>query len=120
MYLVWSALASELGYSICILSLSERTLTDDRLSHLLNVAPRQSIVLLEDVDAAFPSREVEESEAERKMYEGLPRVTFSGLLNALDGVASAEGRLLFMTTNHVHRLGDYPCLLFSLFIAVFR
>jgi chaperone BCS1 len=32
-------------------------------------------------------------------------VTFSGLLNALDGVASSTSqRLLFMTTNHVDRL----------------
>lgn len=28
----------------------------------------------------------------------------SGLLNALDGVASQENRLLFMTTNHVEKL----------------
>jgi chaperone BCS1 len=28
----------------------------------------------------------------------------SGLLNALDGVASAEERILFLTTNHVERL----------------
>jgi chaperone BCS1 len=31
-------------------------------------------------------------------------VTFSGLLNALDGVASQEGRVLFMTTNHIEKL----------------
>ena len=31
-------------------------------------------------------------------------MTFSGLLNALDGVASAEERILFMTTNHIERL----------------
>ena len=31
-------------------------------------------------------------------------VTFSGLLNAVDGVASQEGRLLFLTTNHIERL----------------
>lgn len=31
-------------------------------------------------------------------------VTFSGLLNALDGVASSEGRIIFMTTNHVETL----------------
>lgn len=31
-------------------------------------------------------------------------MTFSGLLNALDGVASAEERILFMTTNHLDRL----------------
>jgi chaperone BCS1 len=31
-------------------------------------------------------------------------VTFSGLLNALDGVASGEERIVFMTTNHLSRL----------------
>lgn len=31
-------------------------------------------------------------------------ITLSGLLNAIDGVASQEGRLLFMTTNHHERL----------------
>ena len=40
---------------------------------------------------------------------GLPpacerRLTFSGLLNAIDGVMSQEGHLLFMTTNHIDRL----------------
>ncbi|CAG2065589.1 unnamed protein product, partial [Timema podura] len=37
-------------------------------------------------------------------YEGLNRVTFSGLLNCLDGVASTEARILFMTTNYLDRL----------------
>jgi len=31
-------------------------------------------------------------------------VTFSGFLNALDGVASGEERIIFMTTNHVSKL----------------
>jgi mitochondrial chaperone BCS1 len=31
-------------------------------------------------------------------------VTFSGFLNALDGVASGEERIVFMTTNHPERL----------------
>ena len=52
-----TALAGELEYSICVLNLSERGLTDDRLNHLLSVAPQQSLILLEDVDAAFVSRE---------------------------------------------------------------
>lgn len=30
---------------------------DDRLNHLMNTAPVQSIILLEDIDAAFVSRE---------------------------------------------------------------
>lgn len=31
-------------------------------------------------------------------------MTFSGLLNALDGVASSEERIIFMTTNHYDKL----------------
>lgn len=31
-------------------------------------------------------------------------MTFSGLLNALDGVASSEERIIFMTTNHFSHL----------------
>ncbi|VDO53640.1 unnamed protein product [Onchocerca flexuosa] len=97
-----AALASYFGYSVCMLSLSERTLDDDRLNHLLNTPPPYSVVVLEDVDAAFGSRDDPVQSA--KAYEGLTRVTFSGLLNAIDGVASADERILFMTTNHIDRL----------------
>ncbi|UYV73713.1 BCS1L [Cordylochernes scorpioides] len=97
-----NALAGELEYSICLLNLSERGLSDDRLNHLMNVAPQQSIILLEDADAIFPTRE--ETEQLKSAYEGLNRVTFSGLLNMLDGVASSEARIVFMTTNYPERL----------------
>ncbi|CAB3370562.1 Hypothetical predicted protein [Cloeon dipterum] len=97
-----SALAGELEMAICVMNLSERGLSDDRLAHLLAVAPVQSILLLEDVDAAFGSRE--ESAQAKAAFEGLNRVTFSGLLNCLDGVASTEARILFMTTNYLERL----------------
>ncbi|KAI8128372.1 Mitochondrial chaperone BCS1 [Lucilia cuprina] len=97
-----TALAGELEYGICLLNLSERGLTDDRLNHLLNVAPEQSIILLEDVDAAFASRE--DVSKQSAAYDGLNRVTFSGLLNCLDGVASTEARIVFMTTNYLDRL----------------
>lgn len=97
-----TALAGELGFSICLLNLSERGLTDDRLNYLLNVVPERSIVLLEDIDAAFVSRE--DTPTQKAAYEGLNRVTFSGLLNCLDGVASTEARVVFMTTNYPERL----------------
>lgn len=67
-----------------------------------SVAPQQSIILLEDIDAAFASRE--DSKETKAAYEGLNRVTFSGLLNCLDGVASTEARIVFMTTNYIDRL----------------
>uniref|UniRef100_UPI00398F64BC mitochondrial chaperone BCS1 n=1 Tax=Pristiophorus japonicus TaxID=55135 RepID=UPI00398F64BC len=97
-----TALAGELQYSICLMSLSDQSLTDDRLNHLLSIAPQQSIVLLEDVDAAFVSRDL--AKENPAMYQGMGRLTLSGLLNALDGVASPEARLVFMTTNYLDRL----------------
>lgn len=97
-----TALAGELEYGIAVLNLSERGLTDDRLNHLLSSAPQNTIILLEDIDGAFISRE--ESSQVKSAYEGLTRLTLSGLLNCLDGVASTEGRILFMTTNYVERL----------------
>ena len=96
------ALAGELNYNIATLNLSTRGLTDDRLNHLLTIIPRRTLVLLEDADAAFGNRRIQ---ADTEGYQGA-NVTFSGLLNALDGVASAEERVLFMTTNHVERLDN--------------
>lgn len=118
------ALAGEMDLNICLLNLGERGLTDDRLTHLLSKAPERSILLLEDIDAAFPSRTAQDerdgdnstsrtsgssavgggnrpSGPEREYQTS---VTFSGLLNALDGVASGESRIVVMTTNHVERL----------------
>jgi mitochondrial chaperone BCS1 len=69
---------------------------------IFSVAPQRSIILLEDIDAAFVSRE--DTTIQKAAYEGLNRVTFSGLLNALDGVASTEARIVFMTTNYINRL----------------
>lgn len=97
------ALAGELDYNICLLNISEKNLTDDRLNHLMNHIPERSILLLEDVDAAFNKRK----QTDDTGY--VSGVTFSGLLNALDGVASAEECITFMTTNHPEKL-DYALL----------
>ncbi|KAI9716057.1 MAG: hypothetical protein M1828_000468 [Chrysothrix sp. TS-e1954] len=96
------ALAGHLDFNIAMLHLSERGLTDDRLMHLLSNVPPRSIVLLEDADAAFGNRR---SQRDADGYQGA-NVTYSGLLNALDGVASAEERIVFLTTNHVERLDE--------------
>ncbi|MCJ1458169.1 mitochondrial chaperone [Mycoblastus sanguinarius] len=96
------ALAGELDYNIAILNLSERGLTDDRLNYLLTILPRRTLVLLEDADAAFTNRR---AQTDDDGYRGA-NVTYSGLLNALDGVASPEERILFLTTNYRGRLDD--------------
>lgn len=92
------ALAGSLSYDISLLNLSERGLADDKLNHLMSNTPSHSFVLIEDIDAAFNKR-VQTSE---DGYQS--SVTFSGFLNALDGVASGEERIVFMTTNHIERL----------------
>merc|ERR1712195_97546 len=97
------AVAGELNLNICYLNLSGGTLADDSVNSLLNEAPPSSIILLEDIDGIF----VERSSVQKKSRGR--QVSFSGLLNALDGVRSQEGRILFMTTNHREKLD--PALL---------
>ncbi len=92
-----SALAGELGLNLCICSLSNSSLNDDELQETLRKMPKESILLLEDIDAAFVQREKGEESKTNK-------VTFSGLLNALDGAVAYEGSLVLMTTNHKEKL----------------
>ncbi|KAF7495502.1 Mitochondrial chaperone BCS1 [Sarcoptes scabiei] len=78
------ALAGHLNYSISVLNLSDQSMTDDRLLHLINTAPKDSLILLEDIDCAITSHKADETTLNR--WQGLSRVTYSGLLNTLDGV----------------------------------
>jgi len=102
-----TALAGELEFSISIMNVGDLSLSDDRLLHFMVSAPPQSIILLEDIDAAFIDRASVLQKDPR--YQGMNTVSFSGLLNALDGVVSSDGRLVFMTTNHIDKLD--PALL---------
>merc|ERR550534_1422624 len=96
-----AALAGQLGYNISILNLGDPGMTDDRLQHLLAVVPPKSLVLLEDVDFAVGESAPADPTGP---YAGVMRLSFSGLLNALDGVVATEERIVFMTTNHFRRL----------------
>jgi chaperone BCS1 len=90
------AVASELNMNIYLLMLSDPDMNDNRINDLLAKVPEKSILLLEDIDCAF---------TRRKRTNGKEGgLTFSGLLNAIDGIASAEGRIIVMTTNHLDRL----------------
>lgn len=71
----------------------------DFLNRMQDIPPG-SIVLIEDVDAAFVNREDEAPTTGKKKST----VSFSALLNAIDGVGASEGRLLIITTNHIDRL----------------
>lgn len=85
------ALAGELRLKLCTLSLTNPKLNDHTLVDLLQRTPPRSLILIEDVDAFFQARQ--------KMDERI-EVSFSGLLNALDGVGAQEGRIVVLTTNH--------------------
>eukprot|EP01090_Pellita_catalonica_P012074 TRINITY_DN2544_c0_g1_i1.p1 TRINITY_DN2544_c0_g1~~TRINITY_DN2544_c0_g1_i1.p1 ORF type:complete len:313 (-),score=44.47 TRINITY_DN2544_c0_g1_i1:67-1005(-) len=90
------ALAGELDMDIRVMNLSSPGMTDKTLHTLMNRCPPNALILMEDVDAAFTNRE---GGADKDNL-----LSFSGLLNALDGVYSQEGRIIFMTTNYIKHL----------------
>lgn len=99
------ALAGLLGLDICLISLSANELTDDALAMMLRQLPSVCIVVLEDIDTAMCIRD---PMGEEKNQFGTRRygLTLSGLLNALDGVAAGEGRLVYLTTNCKDKLPE--------------
>ena len=104
---------------IYVVSLSSSWISDSTLTTLMGRVPARCIVLLEDLDAAFTrstSRDDEStgspdsksssnvetmepsSRSRRHKMDHMSDVntlSLSGLLNALDGVAASEGRILF-------------------------
>lgn len=121
------ALAGFFNMRIYILSLSSPMATEENVSSLFSSLPRRCVVLLEDIDSAglthtrddgTPSPPADTSGSSSTPAKGsnnnsssssapaIPpaRLSLSGLLNILDGVASQEGRVLIMTTNHLEKL----------------
>lgn len=116
------AAAGSLRLRIYLVSLNSKTLTEDSLARLFQSLPRRCIVLLEDVDAAgltetrAKNDSKDEDENIQKSRDKKERgrqddnntsnqgISLSGLLNIIDGVASSEGRILVMTTNHIEKL----------------
>ena len=121
------ALAGFFKLRIYIVSLSSVNATEENLGNLFAELPRRCVVLLEDIDSAGlthtrenengnppPAPKEEEMEpgqitrgnGDTNANNNTPsfRLSLSGLLNILDGVASQEGRILIMTTNHPEKL----------------
>lgn len=129
--LAW-AIAGVFGLDIYCISLVDPTLTEEDLGMMFTGLPRRCVVLLEDIDSAGLSKrqDVEkveelkpENEAAAKIGAEVTRalrsvqkdgrsnkenqgISLSGLLNAIDGVASHEGRVLIMTTNLPNSLDE--------------
>ena len=129
--LAW-AIAGVFGLEIYCISLVDPTLTEEDLGIMFTSLPRRCVVLLEDIDSAGLSKRQEEETVEKRKPEdeaatkicveitraiqsarkdGLTNkdnqgISLSGLLNAIDGVASHEGRVLLMTTNFPEKLDE--------------
>ncbi|KAI0664269.1 P-loop containing nucleoside triphosphate hydrolase protein [Cubamyces menziesii] len=120
------SIAGELNLDVYILSLTRLGLDDTSLSSIIADLPTQCIVLVEDIDAAFhqgvkrdiadPEKREQHDAREHSGGKGgnegtntVGRVTLSGLLNALDGIAAQEGRILFATTNDYDALDPALC-----------
>lgn len=86
--------------------LSEPTITDDDLGLLFHRLPDPCIVLPEDIDATSFVRKKENVQSSVPGPDEGQGISLSGLLNAIDGVASPEGVILIMTTNHPEKLDD--------------
>ncbi|KAK7937732.1 P-loop containing nucleoside triphosphate hydrolase protein [Apiospora aurea] len=92
-----NALAGHFNLPVYIVDLGSRS-DDVGLQNIFkSIAPR-SIVLLEDIDANKFAL------SRREEWQSGPRITLTGLLNVLDGVASPWGRIVIMTTNHAENL----------------
>ncbi|KAK2613005.1 hypothetical protein QQS21_000934 [Conoideocrella luteorostrata] len=117
------ALAGYFRMKIYIVSLSSSAATEENLMSLFHELPTRCVVLLEDIDSAGLTHTRDDSSPPPAVEAPPPppstpaivpdghrpppptgRVSLSGLLNILDGVASQEGRILIMTTNHIEKL----------------
>jgi ATPase family associated with various cellular activities (AAA) len=100
------AIASALGRPLAIFNVD--SLRDDTFLELLSERPANSVLLFEDVDAMFKGGDGvgggKRAAAPHNPREAASGMTFSTLLNALDGVLHPRGALVFLTTNHLERL----------------
>lgn len=93
------ALASEMGKSVYCLNLN--CLSDDsKLNSLFANIPGNALLLIEDIDRVFSGRNNVKQDA---------KISFSGLLNCLDGAMAKHGLVTMITTNYIDKLD--PALL---------
>lgn len=90
-----AAIAAHLRMNIYVLRLNDPAISDTDLMDLVNQVEENSILLIEDIDCAVKDRKID--------TEG-SKLSFSGLLNALDGIGIKDGRITFMTSNYIDKL----------------
>jgi chaperone BCS1 len=98
------ALAGHFSLPIYVLNLGSLSSDDDLFKAVMSV-PENALLLIEDIDAATTakprkSKPVEPTKPGEPAEKEEATLTLSGLLNALDGTFSRDGRVLVLTTNH--------------------
>lgn len=88
------AIAAYMKKDICSLNLSSIG-SDTMMIDLFTNLPSNSLLLIEDIDCVFE---------QRKPVNKDIKITFSCLLNCLDGIISKEDTLTIVTTNHLEKL----------------
>ena len=88
------AIASILDKDIATIDFNNKDLNDHNFICALNKIPKGCIFVLEDIDALYIDRNKKEDN----------RVSFSCILNFLDGVYSKEDLVTIITTNHLEKL----------------
>ena len=89
------SLASELDLDISILNFN-REFDDVTFMKAVQRIPENSILVLEDIDVLFQERKSSDQHKHA--------ITFSGLLNVLDGLGHQDKLITIMTTNYANRL----------------
>ena len=90
------SIASTYGLNMAVIDLKE--FTDNTLSTIISNLPKNTILLLEDIDCMTSSVNRDSKQS------GIEGVSLSGILNALDGVIPLDGIIVAMTTNHIDKL----------------
>ncbi len=88
-----SALAKKYKLKLCMIEMAGRS--DTEIKSMFSRAPKNSILCLEDFDSFFHGR---------KNVCPDSKITFSGLLNAINGINHGVGRLFIITTNNTHKI----------------
>ena len=84
------SLASELNMNVALLHFVA-SMNDLDFMRAMRRIPENTILVLEDIDVLFESR--------KKNDENKSGISFSGLLNSLDGLSHVDNQIIFMTTN---------------------
>jgi mitochondrial chaperone BCS1 len=84
------AIASHYGRELVSLSLTD--MDDSALLRAWSAITATSVIAIEDIDSVFEGR------------RPLGELSFSALLNTLDGAGAVEGSIAILTTNHRERL----------------